>query len=80
MYEIYKINENTYQLHSNVVTVGAVEGSLVGIYKYCIKILGFEKQEVDVALDEMEWSDFDACHFGINRTFIYAFKRNKKVA
>ncbi len=80
MYEIYKIDENKYQLHSSYQDVTAIEGTLVGLYEYCIKILKFEKAELDYALREMDFNDLDGAHFGINRTFIYAFKKNKKVA
>ena len=78
MYEIYKIDENLYQVHSSFKGVSAREGTLYSIYKYCVHILGFDPDELEVALTEMVWNENDSCHFGVNRIFMWSFNRSEK--
>jgi hypothetical protein len=78
MYNLYKIDESTYQIHSAYSNEKAMEGNLFSICKYCIRTLGFELKELEFALQQMLESDCDAAHFGINRTFIFAFNRKDR--
>jgi hypothetical protein len=55
-----------------------MEGTLLAILTYAVYTLGFDIKELEIALFEMLERDMDGAHFGINRTFIYAFNKNEK--
>lgn len=78
MYEIYMIDENVYQIHSSFQGELAMEGTLLAILTYAVHKLGFTASELEVALVDMNEKDNNACHFGINRHFIFSFDRNTK--
>lgn len=78
MYEIYKLSDDLYQVHSSVRGVTAMEGSMVAIVTYMVTILKFEIDEIEFALVDMLQKDNDAAHFGMFGGFIYSFKRVAK--
>jgi hypothetical protein len=75
MYEIYKINEDLYQIHSSFSSVRSMEGTLLAILTYATSTLGFKPSELEFALLNMLDEDKDAAQFGINKIFIRAFNR-----
>lgn len=78
MYELYKINEDHYQIHSTYSNVRAMEGTLLAIGTYLVYSLGFYIEEVEAALLDMNDKDHDAAQFGFECTFIYSFNKNEK--
>ncbi len=78
MYEIYKVNEDLYQVHSTFEGRVSMEGTCLAILTYCVHTLGFNANELEFALLDLIKNDHDAAHFGVNRTFIYSFNRNEK--
>lgn len=80
MYELYKIEENLYQIHSKNFGQQSMEGTLLAVLTYAVYSLGFQTSELELALLDMNDLDYDGAYFGINRSFIYSFDRkNKKV-
>ena len=79
MYEIYKIDENLYQIHSRYSEVRSMEGTLLAILTYAVYTLHFNTSELEFALLDMIDKDNDSAHFGINRMFIYSFNKQRKV-
>ena len=77
MYNIYKISQDLYQLHSTISGVKAMEGTLVAISVYLIHTLGFDAGEVEAAFVDMLYTEYDSAHFGLYKTFIYSFDRKK---
>jgi len=80
MYNLYKLEENRYQIHSSRPEVKAMDGTLLAILTYCTYALGFKTYELETALLDMLNNDKNASHFGVNRTFIYSFDRKTKKA
>lgn len=78
MYEIYKLSEDLYQVHSTFTGEIAMEGTCLAILTYCVHTLGFEANELEYALLDLIKYDRDAAHFGIARRFIYSFNRKDK--
>ncbi len=76
MYELYKLNEDLYQIHSSFAGEQSMEGTLIGVLTYCVHVLGFKPDELEYALLDMLKND--SSQFGINRMFIYSFNRNRK--
>lgn len=77
MYEIYKLDNDLYQVHSTFTGVKSMEGTLLAILTYCTHVLGFNPSELEYALLNMIETENDAAQFGINRDFIYSFSRKK---
>ena len=78
MYELYKLGDDLYQIHSTFYGEKAMEGNLASIMTYAVKFLQFDINELEVALVDMLQNDKDAANFGINRMFIYSFNRSTK--
>ena len=78
MYEIYKLNEDLYQIHSSFANEKAMEGTLAAIIVYASTALGFDIDELEYAFLNMIENDTDSAHFGVNRTFIYSFNKKEK--
>lgn len=78
MYNLYKLDEDLYQIHSSFYGEKAMEGTLVAIVTYMVTNLLFTVDEIECAVMAMHHEDMDAAHFGVNRTFIYPFNRNPK--
>jgi hypothetical protein len=80
MYNLYELSDNLYQIHSGYTGEKAMEGTLLAILTYATYVLGFNPNELERALLDMLDKNCDASHFGINRTFIYSFRRGEKRA
>lgn len=80
MYNLYKISDNLYQIHSSYRTEKAMEGTMVAIVTYCVAGLRFNVTEIEDAMVDMIHKETDAAHFGINRKFLYSFNRTEKKA
>lgn len=78
MYEIYKLDNGLYQIHSSFYGEKAMEGTLLAILTYAAHTLNFDPNELEFALVDMLQKDKDSAHFGINRTFIYSFNKRDK--
>lgn len=78
MYELYKLNEDLYQIHSSFYGDEAKEGTLLAIITYATYTLGFNVGELEYALLDMLKNDYDGAHFGTNRTFLFSFDRSSK--
>jgi hypothetical protein len=78
MYELYKLNDDLYQIHSTFRGEQSMEGTLTGIITYASRTLGFKIEELECALLDMLNRDTDAAHFGINRIFIFSFNRSER--
>lgn len=78
MYEIYKVDEDLYQIHSSFHGETAMEGTLVGITTYATYSLGFKIEELEYAFIDMIRNENDSAHFGINKTFIYSFNKKER--
>ena len=74
MYNIHKINEDRYQLHSDR-TNSLMESTLLHIMVYATDILGFNPDELEIAFVDMIRNDRDSAHFGIYKTFIFSFNK-----
>jgi hypothetical protein len=78
MYELYKISDDKYEIHSSFNDVQAMEGTFVAIFVYMTEYLKFFPDEVEYAMVEMIRKDHNAAHFGVNKMFIFSFNRSKK--
>jgi hypothetical protein len=78
MYNLYRLNNDTYQIHSSFPREKAMEGTLLAILTYCTFTLGFSPNELQNALLSMLENDMDSANFGINRTFIFPFNRSDR--
>lgn len=78
MYNLYQVNQDHYEIHSSFSNEKAMEGTLLAILTYAVYTLGFDINQLEIALFEMLDREMDAAHFGINRTFIYAFNRSER--
>ena len=74
MYNIHKINEDRYQLHSDR-TNSLMEGALIHIMVYATHTLGFNPDELEMAFVDMIRNDKDSAHFGIYKAFIFSFNK-----
>ena len=75
MYKLYQIGQDLYQIHPKYD--GAKEGNLLAILTYSVYNLGFDPNELQLALLDMLDNEVDAAEFGANRTFLYSFNRRK---
>lgn len=80
MYNLYKISDDLYQIHSGFRNEKAMEGTILAIVTYCVTCLRFDVLEIEDAMVDMIHKDMDAAHFGINRKFLYSFNRSEKKA
>ena len=78
MYEIYKIDPDTFQIHSHYAQDRSMEGSQLAILTYAAFSLGFDPDELQAALLNMIETGTDSAHFGVNRTFLYCFNRSER--
>jgi hypothetical protein len=78
MYDIYLIGKNMQLNTPN----DKLYGSSYVVLRHCIKVLNFDPFQLEQAVHAMcnENSDHDAAHFGVNKTFIYSYKRPTKDA
>lgn len=76
MYEIYKLENDLYQIHSSFRGDKAMEGTLLAILTYATHKLDFAIEELEFAILDMHNRDTDGSHFGINKTFLYSFNRS----
>ena len=80
MYNLYRLNDDLYQIHSSFIGEGAKEGTLLAILTYATHFLKFNPDELEFALLQMLKNEDDAAQFGINRTFLFTFNRKTKKA
>lgn len=80
MYNLYKISDNLYQIHSSYHNQKAMEGTMIAIVTYCVTRLRFNVTEIEDAMVDMIHKETDAAHFGIHRKFLYSFNRSQKKA
>ena len=81
MYKIYKIDEDLYQLHSTAIGVKAMEGTRLAVMMYAITKLGFEIDEIERGmLSLIENEDHDSLDYGIYKSFILSYQRERKAA
>lgn len=78
MYNLYRIDEDLYQIHSTFYGEKSMEGTQLAILYYCAKTLGFDPEELYFAVSQMNLHNHDSAQFGINRTFIYSFNKKEK--
>ena len=78
MYNLYKLDENKYQIHSQYSNETSMEGTLLAILTYCVHTLRFDPDELEIDLLDMLKNDFNAAKFGLNRTVIYCFNHKRK--
>lgn len=74
-YELFKLENDKYQIHSDLPGFKAMEGTTMAIIYYMVKKLGFELSEVEFAMQNMIDTDFDGAHFGFGRSFIFSYER-----
>lgn len=77
MYQLRQLDLDFYEIHSSVHGVRAMRGNLLAILAYCVQNLGFNVNELEVALLDMLELDEDTAEFGANRKFIHSFERKK---
>jgi hypothetical protein len=77
MYILYKLDHDLYQIHSSH---SAFEGTLTGIWTYCVQHLGFKSTELEASIQDMLDKGTNGAHFGVNKTFLYSFERKDKKA
>lgn len=75
-YELFKLENDKYQIHSDMSGFKAMEGTTMAIIYYMVKKLGFELSEVEFAMHNMIQKDFDGAHFGFARSFLFSYERN----
>jgi len=78
MYNLYRLNDDLYQIHSAFRGEEAKEGTLLAILTYATHFLKFSPDELEFALLEMLRNGDDGAQFGINRTFLFTFDRKSK--
>lgn len=78
MYNLYKLDEDLYEIHASGSSQKAFQGTLIGILTYATYKLHFAPDELERGLIDMIENDTNGANFGINRTFIYSFNRNNK--
>ena len=79
MYKIFKIDEDTYQIHSSFGEK-SMEGTRLSIMVYAIHVLGFKAEDIEIGMLDLIRTDNDALDYGINRTFLFSYKRKDKRA
>ena len=71
-YNLYEIAHDEWILDDRNDTI--VGGSFKDVIKYAIS-LGFNLEEIEVAVTEMVKREHNAAHFGGGRKFIYTFQK-----
>ncbi len=74
MYNLIEIGKDRYQMHSRYNP--AREGSLLEVLTYSVHVLGLSPNELEMALLDMLDNDNDAANFGLNKTFIFSYRRD----
>jgi hypothetical protein len=75
MYELYLIGDE-WQIHTK--EHGARAGDFISIMRFCMRVVGIDAIELDVAVSEMCKSNHNCAHFGIWKSFIYTYNRGEK--
>ena len=73
MYELRKLDSDLYQIHCSLPYETSMEGTLLAILTYCTYTLGFNPDELELAVSDMIKYDLDGAHFGINKAFVFTF-------
>jgi len=75
-YDLYEVSRDHWAIH---VKEGPVYvGSFKKVVKHCVLRLGFDLEEIKVAVDEMLKYNHNGAHFGMYRGFIYTFEKEFK--
>lgn len=74
-FDLYEIYPNQWMLHDKT-DMRVYNGTLVEIGKFAVQTFGFELSEIEFAIKEMYKRDHNGSHFGMNRTFIFTFKKD----
>lgn len=75
MYRMYMIDDETWQIHAT--GKAAYEGNLKQIMKHCIHSLGFEFEDLEAAVMEMNKRGHNGAEFGVLKGFIFTFENAK---
>ena len=78
MYNLYRLCEDQYQVYSVMNDTVSFEGTRLAVLTFMTFRLGFNPDELEVALLDMLHNDTDSADFGVNGTFIYSFNRKRK--
>lgn len=77
----YNISEEGVNLWNiQVIDDTIYVGTFSEVVIYSIIRLGFKLEDIDIAINIMLEEGHNSAHFGMNRTFIYSFQREEKVA
>lgn len=52
-------------------------GSLSDVIDFALYVLGFDKEDLDLAIKDMDENIFDSAAFGIRKKFMYAYDRER---
>ena len=69
-YVLRKVELDSWQF---ITDFGTFKGDLRRVFHYAIQQLGFEFNEMETAVIEMNNSDSDSAEFGVMKKFIYCF-------
>jgi hypothetical protein len=73
MYELRKLDSDLYQMHCSLPYETSMEGTLLAILTYSTHILGFNPDELELAVSDMIKYDLDGALFRIDKLFAYTF-------
>lgn len=75
-YDLYEITKDQWVLH--VKGGNIYNGTFKKLIKYAIVKLGFEMEEIELAIGEMLNKGHNGAHFGMYKTFIFSFIKEFK--
>lgn len=73
-YDLYEITQNEWIL--KVKNGPMYVGTFKKVVKHAVTKMGFDLEEINVAVKEMIKYNHNAAHFGMYRGFIYTFQKD----
>lgn len=77
-YDLYQPFENIDQWVIDMRNGQSYHGTLKQVIKYMIQRLDFYFEDIEEGLEVLagnSYQEHNSCHFGLNKTFIYSFKK-----
>lgn len=74
MFNLYD-NGSSWEVHAPGMIYS---GNFVRVITFCMLKLDFTSYELELAVSEMVKRDDNAAHFGVNRTFMWSFRKEEK--
>lgn len=75
-YDLYEITKDEWIL--NVKNGPIYAGSFKKVIKHAVVRMGFDLQELELAVSEMVKNGHNGAHFGMYKGFIYSFQKEFK--